>query len=238
MHAQRGSQRAPAPPAGAHRAAGVEDACTRRPGRPRSERAERAIIEAALDLLIRQGVAGLSMEAVAQQAGVAKTTVYRRWARKYDLIVDVVASLKGPVVQPPGESVRDDLVFLLTSARRNSTRPQFGPLMTALASAAGEHPELVDMFCKRIVAPRNAVIRDVLRRGVAEGLVSPDAALDLAVHILVSPLMVHSCLVPMSLGREQIERLVDTVLAGVAPGAAAPREAAGRGRRRAVAADR
>src|SRR4030095_12401343 len=70
-----------------------------RPGRPRSERAERAIIEATLDLLAEVGIAALSIEQVAARAGVGKATIYRRWPNKEALIIDAAASMKGPV--PP-----------------------------------------------------------------------------------------------------------------------------------------
>lgn len=205
-----------------HQRVGVEECPARRRGRPRSERAERAIIEAALDLLACHGVAGLSIEAVAQRAGVAKTTVYRRWARKYDLILDVIASVKGPVVRPPGGPVRDDLVFLLAAASRNSTRTRAGRLIAKLVGEARDHPELVDLFLRRIVIPRNSVIRQVLQRGAGEGLIRADADLDLAVQLLISPVIVRSCFASQPVSRERIEGIVDTVLAGLAPTAARP----------------
>ena len=64
----------------------------RPPGRPRSERAARAIIDATIDLLAEEGgVAGVSIEAVAARAGVGKTTIYRRWPNKEALIIDALA---------------------------------------------------------------------------------------------------------------------------------------------------
>ena len=77
-----------------------ERCAARPPGRPRSERAEKAIIGATLDLLIEEaGVVGVTIEAVAARAGVGKSTIYRRWANKEALIVDALATLKEPV--PP-----------------------------------------------------------------------------------------------------------------------------------------
>src|SRR5437879_4279834 len=91
----------------------TEHCVSRPPGRPRSERAEKAIIEATLDLLVEEaGVAGMTIEAVASRAGVGKTTIYRRWANKEALIIDALATLKGPVPPLAGVSVRDDLITL------------------------------------------------------------------------------------------------------------------------------
>src|SRR5919108_1899012 len=89
------------------------DAGGRAPGRPRSERAEKAILEATLDLLAEEsGVAGVSMEAVAARAGVGKTTIYRRWPNKEALIVQALASMKAPLPEPAGVSVREDLLAI------------------------------------------------------------------------------------------------------------------------------
>src|SRR5687768_10175832 len=84
------------------------------PGRPRSARADEAIIEAVLALLA-DGVSAdqLSIEAVAARAGVGKATIYRRWSNKEALLVDAVASLKGPLPELAGVSVREDLLTLL-----------------------------------------------------------------------------------------------------------------------------
>lgn len=90
-----------------------------RRGRPRSEAAERSIIEAVVTLL-EEGLplCELSVDRIARTAGVGKATVYRRWAGKEALFVDVVRSIE-PVDPPlPGTSVRDDLVAMVETVRR------------------------------------------------------------------------------------------------------------------------
>src|SRR6266536_3507210 len=65
---------------------------TRRPGRPRSEQAEQAIVEATLDLFAEQGFEGVCVEAVAARAGVGKATIYRRWPNKEELLLAALSS--------------------------------------------------------------------------------------------------------------------------------------------------
>ncbi|MCQ8768830.1 TetR/AcrR family transcriptional regulator [Streptomyces telluris] len=65
----------------------------RRTGRPRSPEADRAILEATRAALVELGWGKLTMGDVAARAGVAKTTLYRRWASKNELVVDAVAAL-------------------------------------------------------------------------------------------------------------------------------------------------
>src|SRR6185436_8741582 len=93
------------------------------PGRPRSAQADEAILDAVLEMLSGgHSVAAISIEAVASRAGVGKATIYRRWPNKEALIIDAVASMKGPLPAPVGESVRDDLVMLLKASRTGRSR--------------------------------------------------------------------------------------------------------------------
>ena len=84
---------------------------SRRPGRPREQRADRAIVAATLEIFAEDGYHGLSMEAVAARAGVSKATIYRRWPGKRDLVFDALASLNDDFPRVPAavpaESTRD-----------------------------------------------------------------------------------------------------------------------------------
>src|SRR2546430_10504249 len=83
------------------------------PGRPRSARADEAIIEAVLDLLADGTLAEeISIEAVAARAGGGKATIYRRWSNKEALLVDAVATIKGEPPQIAGQAGPDDLLTL------------------------------------------------------------------------------------------------------------------------------
>jgi AcrR family transcriptional regulator len=90
----------------------VRDAA-KRPGRPRSEAAEQALLDAALAAVSECGVEGVRCEDVATRAGVGKATLYRRWPGKEDLLIAAFASLKSPLPSPRGTSVREDLIAML-----------------------------------------------------------------------------------------------------------------------------
>lgn len=75
----------------------VADQDRKGPGRPRSARADEAIIEAVMQLLSGgQSADAISIEAVAAKAGVGKATIYRRWPNKEALLIDAVTAMKGP----------------------------------------------------------------------------------------------------------------------------------------------
>ena len=189
----------------------------RRPGRPRSEQAEAAILDATLDLLAEQGFLAFTVEAVVARAGVAKTTVYRRWPSKDELVMDALNCVKGIHQSPPGESVRGDLLFMLQRMRDLWIDSRFGRLMGRLAADGLERPDLYREFKQRFVAPRRAILREIIERGVKEGLIRPDVDVEGVIPLLTAPVISAALTHQERLPPEQIEFVVDTVLRGLAP---------------------
>jgi AcrR family transcriptional regulator len=187
-------------------------------GRPRSAEAEQAIREAAAELLSERGIGGFSVEAVAARAGVAKTTIYRRWPTKEELVVAVVAGLKAPAdAAAPGESVRGDLLHLLRDTARYDRSGRWTRLMNRLLVEADEYPELVADIWRQSVGPRRAYLVGILRRGVEEGLIRPGTDLELLTDMVLSPVTSRIRLRRGPPTDAQLEQLVDILLRGVAP---------------------
>jgi AcrR family transcriptional regulator len=175
-----------------HPVADVDEA-RRAPGRPRSARADEAIIEAVLDLMADgTTVEALSMEAVAARAGVGKATIYRRWPNKESLIVDAIGALKGPLPELTGESIREDLLTLLRSTIKVRAS-RAGRIMPCLIPELQRNPELQRQY-QRIAEPRREHMREVLRRGVAEGELRADLDIEVAAALLNAPMMVQNML--------------------------------------------
>jgi AcrR family transcriptional regulator len=188
----------------------------RLPGRPRSARADEAIIDAALEL-IADGVTleALSIEAVAARAGVGKATIYRRWPNKEALVVDAVASLKPPLPALAGACVRDDLIALLSRMGQRHDRPGTS-VMYCLLPELARNERLQECY-HAVVEPRRDVMREVLRRGVRSGELRADLDVELTLTLLSSPVLVQGLgwnphLDPTDLAA----RVVDTVLGGIA----------------------
>ncbi|HYN75859.1 MAG TPA: TetR/AcrR family transcriptional regulator [Candidatus Limnocylindria bacterium] len=92
-----------------------------RPGRPRSVAADQAILRATREVLATAGYSGLTMEHVAARAGVAKTTLYRRWPTKNDLVVDAVVEPMNEVLTLSGAGTPEDGLRLLVQALSSPT---------------------------------------------------------------------------------------------------------------------
>jgi len=187
------------------------------PGRPRSARADEAIIEAVLDMLA-EGTAfeALSIEAVAARAGVGKATIYRRWPNKEALLFDAVKTVKGEPAQMGGGSVREDIVALLAPAG-HLEHSRAGQIMPCLLAEMQRSPELRHVY-QRISEPRRDLMRTVLRRGIAEGTLRPDLDLDMVVALLFGPLIAQSLVhwSPDTAREDLIERLVTAVWPAIA----------------------
>lgn len=189
----------------------------RKRGRPRSESADAAILDATVDLLAEQGFLALTIEAVAARAGVAKTTVYRRWPTKDDLVMDAVGCIKGPPAEPPGESVRADLLWMLTRMRDGWFKGRFGRLMGRLAADGIERPDLYRQGRDRYVNPRHVVMRRIIQRGVEEGSIRSDVDPEWVITLLAAPVISMALTHQDALSDRQLEFGLDTVLKGVAP---------------------
>ena len=189
----------------------------RRPGRPRSEVVDAAIRAATIEELIERGFRALSMEAIAARAGVAKTTLYRRWPGTQELALDAMRSFDVDADAPPDGSARDALLFLLDRMRRTWSDPRYGALMRRAAADGTQQPEVYRQCRDRLIAPRVRAMDDVLRRAVDEGLISPDVDLGWVRQLLAAPIMAAVLTHKERVTRAQVEFTLDTVLRGLAP---------------------
>ncbi len=189
----------------------------RKPGRPRSERAEQAIIEAALELFAEKGPDGLCVEAVAARAGVGKATVYRRWKNKEDLLLAALGSLKSPLPVPDSGSVRDDLIALVTVMSQDAVDPARQRQYTLLLGEGAKYPKLMARYAETVVEPRREIIRSVLRRGVETGQLRDDIDVEIVLLTLTGAAMSRGRCEIVPHDREFATRVVDSLLTGLNP---------------------
>jgi AcrR family transcriptional regulator len=188
----------------------------RRPGRPRSEQAEQAIIEAALDLFAEQGFDGVCVEAVAARAGVGKATIYRRWPNKEELLLAAFGSLKSPYPEPKGVSARDDLVAMLTVMCADRADPRKARRYALLLGEGEKYPRLMARYKETVVEPRRDVIRAVIRLGIESGELRADTDVEIALLALTGTVMAKEKSADGSaLNGDFAARIVDELMLGL-----------------------
>lgn len=188
-------------------------------GRPRSEEAHQAILDATLELLVEVGFSALTVEGVASRAGVGKATIYRRWPSKLPLVVEAFGQLPGFEPIDSG-SVAEDLKQMLRSYIQvfNST-----PLASVLPSLAGErahNPELSELFDPVSKQRRQPLLR-ALERGVARGELPRDLDVELAADLVVGPIAVALFFKGGRLNPRMIGPIIDLAMHGLRGGSAA-----------------
>jgi AcrR family transcriptional regulator len=158
---------------------------TPRRGRPRSEKARRAILEAAAELLLLRGLDAVSMDAVAERAGVSKATIYRWWPSKEMLALDALldwAAASAPV-RDTG-SLRGDVLALIRPWVREIRRRPFGPVIAAFVSEAQSDAKFADAYRTHFVEPRRDAMRAVFARAAERGEVAADVDVEVALDLI------------------------------------------------------
>jgi AcrR family transcriptional regulator len=178
---------------------------------------EQTILDAAREILAADGVGGLTVEGVAERAGVAKTTIYRRYRSKQELALAVLLEMVRQItaVADMGDT-RAELVAFLDNAVRILGTTLMGPVMKGLTSSLATDPSLVEPFRTQVVAARIHELGRVLERGVRRGDIRPDADGALVHDLLFGPVYYRLLLSGGDLDGELAARIVDAVLPGLA----------------------
>jgi AcrR family transcriptional regulator len=200
-------------------AGGADPAAEPRPGRPRSARADDAIRAAAVAALLADGYAGLSIERVAAAAGVAKTTIYRRFAGKAELVADALRATTPPAPTPDTGSFVGDVLAAIAGDFGPDRLPASAGLLPALMAEGQRAPELQAIVDEVLLAPRYAAATAAVRRGIERGELRADVEPVDVVDALVGPIvlrMLNSGGDPAQMAGFP-ERLAALVMAGLAP---------------------
>ena len=188
-----------------------------RRGRPRSERARIAVLDAAAELMLDRSLGAVSMDEVAARAGVSKATIYRWWPTKEILALDALYREWEGV--PDGRdtgTLRGDLLQLLRPWARLVVRRPYGRVMAALLTEAQSDPAFAEQYRAHFVEPRREQARAVFRRAIDRGEIPSNTKIEVALDLLYGP-MYHRLLHQHApLNDRFVRDVVDTALDGIA----------------------
>ena len=182
-------------------------------GRPRSEEAHRAILEATIELLVEVGFSAMTVEGIASRAGVGKATIYRRWASKLPLVVEAFGQLPGFEEVDTGD-LAEDLKKMLRGYLQAFNA---SPLSVVLPSLAGErthNPELAELF-EPVSKDRRQPLIQAFERAVDRGEIAGDVDLELAADLVVGPIAVALFFKGGRLNPRMVGPMVDLALSGI-----------------------
>jgi AcrR family transcriptional regulator len=152
-------------------------------GRPRSEQARRAILDTAVRLTLRDGYQALTIKGVAEEAGVGRQTIYRWWTTKAALVLEAIRELAERAGRPArtGDALHDLRALLRASFR---LAPVAGPAISGMMAESTHDPEFAEVLQHGLLAPRRAIVREILAAGQESGQLGHGASLDLAVDVV------------------------------------------------------
>jgi AcrR family transcriptional regulator len=189
----------------------------RGPGRPRSEAAHNAILEATVDILAEHGYSALTIEGVARLARVGKTTIYRRWSSKAALVREAIDRLALTPEVPDSGDVRADLTQMVGSFIRWSVTSKANRVVAALVGEVRIDDELARLLHED-VARRRGALREVIERAVERNQISRTADLELVIDALWGPVQYRLLVTGGPVEEAMAAALVDQLLDGIRTG--------------------
>lgn len=185
-------------------------------GRPYDHSRDAEILAITLDFLADQDYEHVTLDAVAQRAGRAKTTLYRRWPTKLDLVVAAVLAAGPPpeLEHLPGTgSLRTDLLALVDSPWLGGPERR-SAVVAGLTAAARTSRRLADVVRRTVTEPSVLVVERLLRRAFEQGEIPADLGHRLAVVAQVVPVMMNDrpSSTEGSVGRDHLVAVIDDVV--------------------------
>ena len=153
---------------------------------------DQAILQAALELFVEHGIAGASIERIAKRAGVAKTSVYRRWSSREALLAQAIETARnatGYTVDLVERTQPQDFVKLLIEACEIVGRPEIRKLMSRLIGSMPDYPKLIEVYRETYYLPRRQAFGRALERVQAAGLLAKEIDLEALADMIIGAVM-------------------------------------------------
>lgn len=185
-------------------------------GRPRSSVAHAATLDAAIALVRELGYDAVTIEGIADRAGVGKATVYRWWRSKELLVVEALERIIVRMPVPDTGTTRNDLLAMTEQTGALYDDPATASLLSGLVAAMVRSPAIARAVRVGLVLPRRAALESVLKRGMERGEVRRKIDLDLAVDMLSGPLFYRALLTGRAMDRKFLRGVAKVMFRGIA----------------------
>jgi AcrR family transcriptional regulator len=188
-------------------------------GRPRSIHVDQAILQATLDLLAEVGYQSMSIEAIASRAGVGKTTIYRRYTSKEELVADAIESLRDDLAIPDTGSFWGDMDIIINHAAQKIDSPLGRQTIALIISTASSNPQFAEVYWTKYTKIRREALSKVLKRAKSRNEIHKDADIDLVIDLLSGSLYYALIFKPITEPVEAyMRRTMNLLLKGIGHG--------------------
>ncbi|MGB3638920.1 MAG: TetR/AcrR family transcriptional regulator [Rivularia sp. (in: cyanobacteria)] len=164
-------------------------------GRPRSLISHQAILKATLELLAEVGYERMSIEAIAKNAQVGKTTIYRRYKGKEELVADAIESVREEIIIPDTGDIWGDIDALIENAARITFNPLGRQAVAMIISSASSNTEFARIYSEKYLQPRREAFAVVIKRAKIRNEVRVDLDADFVFDVM-SGMMLYGLIFP------------------------------------------
>lgn len=183
--------------------------------RRRNPRSHQAILQATLDLVQDVGYARLTIEGIAAKAGVGKSTVYRWWRSKGELVLDALGDILEARPVPDTGDTRSDLMGIVDQAiTLYSDETGARTVIAGLVGDMNHDPEVATALRDRFIHPRRAGNREVIVRAIERGDLPADTDIELLIDILVAPISYRAIItgtpIPLDIATKIVDQILDS----------------------------
>ncbi|MFC3800765.1 TetR/AcrR family transcriptional regulator [Cohnella sp. GCM10012308] len=184
-------------------------------GRPRDPKTQQAILSASYDLLLEVGFGAVTVEKIAERAGVSKATIYKWWPNKAAVVMDgflSAASARLPVPDT-GNAFEDIQIHAVNVTRFLTSRE--GKIITALVGEGQFDEGLAEAYRTRYFQPRRLEAKGILEKGIRRGQLKETLDVGLGVDLLYGPIFYRLLVTGEPLDDDYVRQLVKSGFEGI-----------------------
>jgi AcrR family transcriptional regulator len=185
-------------------------------GRPRNARIDEEVVDAVLGVLRSRGYRAVTIENIARRVRRARTSLYRRWPSKRNLVAFAVVHELGMEPAPDTGSLRKDLKAAVETLRKAFAGP-LGAALAGLAADMAHDGALARLIRSAVLSPRRDSMRAALARGVQRAEIAADLDHELLLDMLTAPYYFRTLFGHGRISARMDEQVVDYALRAVAP---------------------
>ena len=178
---------------------------------PRIEHTRKVVLEAAVEVVAAAGFTGATIDAIAQRSGVARSTIYRHWPERTELLLEAVTARVGAVEASATGDVREDLIALVLHLGDLLGSEPIGSVAAALILESRRDPALAEVR-RRFVSQRRQAAVGVIEEAIGRGDVAPTTVPGTLADDLASPVFFRTLIMHSPIDRAWAEDHVDSWL--------------------------
>ncbi|GIM28412.1 TetR family transcriptional regulator [Clostridium polyendosporum] len=184
-------------------------------GRPRCEKTKTAILSAAYDLLLENGFGAVTIEKIAERAGVSKATIYKWWPNKAAVVVDGFLNATNTKLPIPdtGSTIKDMLIQVNNFVKFLMSRE--GNVITEIIAEGQSDPKLAETYRTIYFKPRRNISKQILERGISRGELRKDLNIEVSIDLIWGPVFYRLLITGEVIDSTFVENLVNYVLEGI-----------------------